>query len=283
MKHLLAIAILFTPTAFANPVAQVNQGTQCPSPVCRALGTPTVAQQRFTQQRFAQQGVAQRGFNSNCPVAQQPAQRAVWTQGRGRGQGRNNRGRARGQRRGRCGQGLSQGQGQGWGRGRGAWRGQGFGRGASFQTAGVAAQRQACTPITGQTSLDPRSKRVFLYRRRLQETLEKELYAGDYYAAADEALAGPPRFGNISNAEDHHANLVSAMITYLRGNPVLSHDIPIVVPTTVAEADATCRDIELLVIDVYAGLITDCVDPALLQTLQNIQASNYQHLSVVGG
>ena len=56
-----------------------------------------------------------------------------------------------------------------------------------------------------------------------------------------------------------------------------------VAPTTLAEADAECVAIELMVIEVYKGLINDAPVTALLRPLNNIQAANYKHLATVGG
>lgn len=180
-----------------------------------------------------------------------------------------------------CGRG--QGRGQMARRGRGGWRGRGAGLGQG-QRGGTCALGLGITSTTSSaaavTNIPPTLRH---YLDTLQSSLEWELYARDYYTAADLALGWPPRFGNLANAEQNHADAVGNMITYLGGTPVYSHDTPIVPPATVAEADETCEQIELTVIAVYKSLIRSCPDPALLQTLNNIQASNYQHLSVVGG
>ena len=118
------------------------------------------------------------------------------------------------------------------------------------------------------------------YMRRLQSTLESELYARDYYDAAYLAL-GTPRFANLASAEQRHADSVVWMITYLGGHAVPFHRKSITPPTSLAEADAVCEAIELYVIAVYDGLIRDCPDPALLQRLNNIQDSNHNHLAAV--
>jgi len=220
----------------------------------------------------ATQGPANGTQNPSCDPTACP-QDGSGSQGQCRGQ------RQDGQRRGMRGQGQGQGQGQGKGQGQGrGQRGNCGSNGAMLGSAGLAPGTLASTaPLTiPAADLQP-------YLAALQSTLEKELYARDYYTAADNALSGPPRFGNLAIAEQRHANMVGRLITYLGGTPVYSHNIPFVIPSTVTEADDTCREIELLVIRVYDRLIAGCPDPLLLPTLNHIQASNYQHLSVVGG
>jgi len=163
------------------------------------------------------------------------------------------------------------GQRQGARRGRGNGAGQGSNCGSA---QGLAPG--GTNPVIPPGVLRP-------YVKALQATLEKELYARDYYTAAAQALSGPPRFAKLAQAEQKHANAVANMITYLGGTPVLAHNIPVVVPATVAEADATCEQIELLVIDVYDRLINACPDPAILPMLSNIQSANYAHLDAVNG
>jgi hypothetical protein len=124
-----------------------------------------------------------------------------------------------------------------------------------------------------------------LYRdfiKRLNDTLAEELYAHDYYDAAYKAL-GTKVFKNLSNAETNHANAVASMIIQLGGTPDFTPSHAVTVPTTVAEADAECIAIELMVIDVYKGLINDAPVRSLLGPLNNIQAANYKHLAAVGG
>lgn len=164
------------------------------------------------------------------------------------------------------------------GQGQGARRGQG---GGVCNSPGAGASTQALVPAGTTLVIPPGILRNYL--KTLQSTLERELYARDYYTAAAQALNGPPRFGNLALAEQKHANAVANMITFLGGTPVLAHNIPVVVPATVAEADAVCEQVELFVIDVYKRLINACPDPALLPVLNNIQASNYAHLDAVNG
>lgn len=154
---------------------------------------------------------------------------------------------------------------------------------ALFAAAALSQANVTRSSSTGSGGVPGVSPQLRHYMATLQSTLEKELYARDYYMAADQALAGPPIFGNLAGAEQNHANTVANMITQLGGTPVMSHNIPIVVPASLAEANSTCEEIELLVIRVYKSLIMSCPDPTMLPALQNIQASNYQHLSAVGG
>ncbi|MEZ5974565.1 MAG: ferritin-like domain-containing protein [Planctomycetota bacterium] len=161
--------------------------------------------------------------------------------------------------------------------------------GALIVTAGLgvaqlspAAVHRYRTQVGTGADTAPVSATVAMYIRRLQTTLESELYARDYYAAAYIAL-GLQRFNNLTGAEQNHANAVAGMIQYLGGVPVMAHNYTVVPPTTIDEADGVCIQIELHVIDVYAGLIADCPDPALLPILNNIQASNLSHLNSVGG
>lgn len=182
------------------------------------------------------------------------------------------------------GQGQGQGTCTGQGPGQGNRNGQGGRRGRGGRHGG---QSGACN---AEFALDPEGTSLTLpvatlqrYTAALQATLEKELYARDYYTLAAQVLQGPPRFGKLALAEQKHADHVASMITYLGGTPVLAHNFPVVPPATVAEADATCEQIELLVIDVYARLIHACPDPVLLPILNSIQASNYAHLDAVDG
>jgi len=117
---------------------------------------------------------------------------------------------------------------------------------------------------------------------RLQGALECELYARDYYVAADAALSGgAPVFGNLARAEQNHADAVANMIRIVGGTAVMQQNVEIVVPATAADAAAECTAIELYVIEVYAGLIEDCTDDRILGALESIQASNYRHLAAV--
>jgi len=147
-------------------------------------------------------------------------------------------------------------------------------RGAPRGGGGCAAE------LTGTTQVKniPQT-----YLTRLQSTVEKELYARDYYKAAAAALPGVRRFANLAKAEQNHADAIAAAIRYLRGTPSMKPTIKVVVPKTVAEADAECRKIELMVIDIYKGLIKDSPDPKVTKVLQRIQSSNYRHLAAVGG
>ncbi|MCB9914599.1 MAG: hypothetical protein H6828_05550 [Planctomycetes bacterium] len=219
----------------------------------------------FASASVQQNGAGPNGPNNASCTQQGPQGSSCQQQGRARQRGR----------QGQCGgqQGQCGGQGQGQGRRRGP-NGQG---GQGMCTSGGSAALAAAPAFT----VTPAYLRQYV--GALQSTLEKELYARDYYTAADQALNAPPRFANLASAEQNHADAVANMITYLGGTPVMSHNIPIVVPATVAEADATCVQIELLVIGVYDRLIRGCPDPAILPVLNNIQASNYNHLDAVGG
>ncbi len=267
-----------------------------PAPVAtsrRGQGNRQVAR---TPGRFSRQGAADQG-------------------GRGRGNGR-----GRGARRGN-GPGFGQGVGQGQGRGRGARRGPGRGFGQGFglgqgrgrgqgarwndvsssdqpsaavggrycvaggrrfvQTPAAAPPTATTTTSTSAPTIPPDEARVWI--DRLQTVLEAELYAKEYYLAAARALNGPPRFQNLARAEDNHANAIAYAIGTLGGTPSWVQSETITPPQTVAEADAHCEELELHVIDVYDGLITDAPNSQLLTIFQNIQRANFKHLLVVGG
>lgn len=213
------------------------------------------------------QAVAQRRGPQTNPGSGANCTQSGARQGNGPGQGNCN--------------GQGQGQGQGNCNGQGGRRARGGGHGGNGGNGGACNAALALDPEG--TSLMLPVATLQRYTAALQATLEKELYARDYYTLAAQVLQGPPRFGKLALAEQKHADNVASMITYLGGTPVLAHNFPVVPPATVAEADATCEQIELLVIDVYARLIHACPDPALLPILNSIQASNFAHLDAVNG
>ena len=261
MKTILVVAALVAATALAPAAPQARGPGSNGS--CGAVCSPSGGQ--------GQPGTCNGPCQGTCNG---PCQGTCNGQGPGAGKGPG-QGACNGQ-----GPGAGNGPGQGTcnGLGQRARRGQGNGvRGRN----GAGGANQNLAP-GGTTVVIPPGVLV-PYRNALQATLERELYARDYYTAASQALNGVPRFANIARAEQKHANAVANMILYLGGIPVLAHNYPVIVPTSVAEADATCEQIELLVITVYDRLIRTCPDPALLPMLNSIQAANYVHLDAVDG
>jgi len=183
--------------------------------------------------------------------------------GKGKGQCKG-QGQGNGQGKGK-GKGKGKGDGQGKGKGKGKGKGQGNGQGAQLNNA-VAVNATMTAPAA--------------YIQRLQSALEDELYAHDVYTSASGAH-NARRYQNLARAEQRHANAIAAAIRSLGGEPVLEHKQTIDAATTTVAADKTCEEIELHVIKIYAGLIEDCPDPALLPMLENIQAANRRHLNAV--
>ena len=166
-------------------------------------------------------------------------------------------------------------------RGGEARRQRGGERGA-MRRGGRGAQRGGgCCAMELQGTTKAEVKKEYL--ARLQSTVEKELYARDYYKAAANALPGVRRFANLTTAEQRHADAIVSAIRYLGGTASTTPTIKVVTPKTVAEADAECRKIELMVIDIYKGLIKDSPDSKVTRVLKRIQSSNYRHLAAVGG
>jgi len=180
--------------------------------------------------------------------------------GGGNGSKARNRGRA-GKRQGNTGNGNGQGR-----------RGQCNG-GTCLMAA--PAGGSVTTPI-----LPPDQARIWI--ARLQPVLESELYAKEYYEAAYSAL-GLRRYQNIGNAEQNHAEAIAYAIELCGGTPQWVQNETITPPTSIAEADAHCEEIELYVIDVYNGLIADAPAPELSGIFRNIQRANYKHLDAVDG
>ncbi|MEN8150345.1 MAG: DUF2202 domain-containing protein [Planctomycetota bacterium] len=131
---------------------------------------------------------------------------------------------------------------------------------------------------TDSPAAKPASKE---YLARLQATLEEELYARDYYRAAFDALDGYRRFGNLSRAEQNHADAIQKAIVRLGGKPVNRQTRKIAVPDTVEAADSECEAVEKKVIEIYAGLIADCPDEIVKKSLERIQEANRRHLAAV--
>ena len=146
------------------------------------------------------------------------------------------------------GKGKGQCKGKGQGKGQGTGKGQGKGQGAQLNNA-VALNASVTAPAA--------------YIQRLQSALEDELFAHDVYTSASEAN-NARRYQNLARAEQRHANAIAAAIRSLGGEPVLEHKQTVGAATTTVAADKTCEEIELHVIKIYAGLIEDCPDPALL-------------------
>tara|TARA_R110002096_G_scaffold358_18_gene2165 strand:- start:326 stop:1423 length:1098 start_codon:yes stop_codon:yes gene_type:complete len=161
------------------------------------------------------------------------------------------------------------------GKGKGPGKGNGLGKGKGAMAKGSC--QDTSIDVGRTTATAPAA-----YLKRLQSILAEELFARDYYQAASKSLGGR-RFGNLSRAEQRHADAIASAIRSLGGKPVLSHGRSIVPAKTMAESERVCRDIEKLVIKEYKGLIQDCPDPALLKVLNNIQSANLRHLRAVGG
>jgi len=179
-----------------------------------------------------------------------------------------------GKGKGQC-KGKGQGNGQGKGKGKGKGDGQGKGKGkGKGQGKGQGAQLNNAVAVTATVTAPA------AYMRRLQSALEDELFAHDVYTSADGAH-NARRYQNLARAEQRHANAIAAAIRSLGGEPVLEHKQTVDAATTMVAADKTCEEIELHVIKIYAGLIEDCPDPALLPMLENIQAANRRHLNAV--
>jgi bacterioferritin (cytochrome b1) len=163
-------------------------------------------------------------------------------------------------------------------------KGRGHGRRGGGGNGGRGGGNGGGNGRGGGDCLDPKDpapeKASEAYLASLQSTLEKELYARDYYLAASKALK-VRRYGNLARAEQNHADAIAAAITRLGSTPTVSHDEEVKTPATSAEADAECTKIENTVIEVYTGLIKDCPDDAVLGVLENIQRSNRRHLAAV--
>ena len=156
------------------------------------------------------------------------------------------------------------------------------GPGAGFTRPGNRAQPQWDCPanaIAGQTTrvVEVPAK----YLDRLQQTLEKELYARDFYVAAA-GNSGTLPFDNLSSAEQNHADRIADAIRFLGGTPVKPQtaELPDYISWNLASEH--CQEIEIEVIEVYKELIRDCPDPILVPLLERIQAANYRHLAAVG-
>jgi len=206
--------------------------------------------------------------------------------GVGRGFG-NSRGRGLGRNRGQLQAGAGAGRGFGNGRGRGLGRnteecqidagpGKGLGGGRGQGLGRTPGGENAAAP-----TLPPDQARLWI--GKLQDVLEAELYAKEYYQAAARALNGFPRFQNLARAENNHANAIAYAITSLGGTPNWVQNEPITPPASIAAADAHCQEIELHVIEIYAGMIADAPTNQLLMIFENIQKANRHHLRVVGG
>ena len=259
MKNILILAALFAAAAISQ-ASVPSPGGDCNGKSGKQSGCQTV-EASTTQNCGGKQGRAQgKQKGKSCQKADK---------GSCQGKEAKQKGKKTGQ---------SKGQGKQKGKGREQAKGQ-KGKGGNCGTQTFAELEKA---VATKTKIEITPK-VLAYRKALQTTLEEELYARDYYKAADAALDGPRRFGNLANAEQHHADAVANMITYLGGTPVMTYSTPIVLPADLAKADETCKEVELLVIKIYKDLIKDCPDPLILPALEHIQASNYRHLSAVGG
>jgi len=287
------------------PREEAREGTEDTCPLCgstylrddekklarkKGAGRPESAQAERQGSRKGRGGNANRksgrGGRSDCDDGRGRGRGRGSARGEGRGNGRGNARRngrgngcrdGQGQGRGR-GNGFGDGRRQGRGNGRGDGQGQGRGNGRG-DGQGQGRGGDGARVLTGdETEAKPASKE---YLARLQATLEEELFARDYYRSAYESLDGFRRFGNLSRAEQNHADAIAAAIERFGGKPVLSHSQKIIVPDSVAAADAVCTVIEKKVIKIYKGLIRDCPDETVRKSLERIQQANYRHLSVV--
>ena len=202
-------------------------------------------------------------------------------------QRRPQRGLGQGQGRGqRAGRGCGRGQGKGKGKGKGPARGRrdpgNRGQASPGQDQGRRVSNSTCCGGCAGSAVSAAPTVSLDYLRRLQATLEEELFARDFYAAAARAT-GMQRHRNLARAEEHHAQAIATAIESLGGQAVREHGRELPDGSDPAQADRVSREIEQRVIEVYTGLIEDCPDPDLLPILRNIQAANHRHLQAVGG